>query len=176
MVSFSPCSLGPVWVIILFAFWLIFLVFLFEDKCLCVYVHNSSFRLLHKKLHNIPQFFFKESSINLQHVFNKIYQLYVYNLNFDKLIQLHSYQYNQGLDGFHQSNKECLHILLQPFLSPISMVSDTPSASFLSLYLLFLESHIVFVCVCMWLLSPGIILRMFNHSAPIIILSHFIAE
>ena len=147
MVSFSPCSLGPVWIIILFAFWLIFLVFLFEDKCLCVYVRNSSFRLLHKKLHTIPQFFFKESSINLQHVFNKIYQLYVYNLNFDKLIQLHMYRYNQGLDGFHQSNTKCLRILLQPILSPTSMVSDKLSTSFLSLYLLFLESHIVFLCV-----------------------------
>ena len=135
MVSFSPCSLGPVWIIILFAFWLIFLVFVFEDKCLCVYVRNSSFRLLHKKLHTIPQFFFKESSINLQHVFNKIYQLYVYNLNFDKLIQLHSHQYNQG---FHQSNKKCLRILFQPILSPTSMVSDKLSTSFLSLYLLFL--------------------------------------
>lgn len=149
MVSFSPCSPGPVWVIILFAFWLIFLAFLFEDKCLCIYVRNSSFRLLHKKLHNIPQFFFKESSINLQQVFNKIYQLYVYHLNFDKLIPLHSHQYNQGLDGFHKSNKKCLHILLQPILSPTSMVSDKLPASFLSLYLLFLESHRIFSCVCM---------------------------
>ena len=120
--------------------------------------------------------FFKESSINLQQVFNKIYQLYVYRLNFDKLIQLHSHQYNQGLDGFHKSNKKCLHILLQPILSPTSMVSDKLPASFLSLYLLFLESHRVFSCVCMWLLSLSVIFRVFNRSAQIIILSHFIAE
>ena len=148
MVSFSSCSLGPVWVIILFAFWRIFQCFSLKISVYVFMFITPPFDFYTKSCiiyHN----FFKESSVNLQHVFNKIYQLYVYNLNFDKLIQLHSYQYSQGLDGFHQSNKECLHILLQPILSPISMVSDTPSASFQSLYLLFLESHIVFLCICM---------------------------